>query len=105
MMKASIVTRGGWRLVFFAHGFDDVLDFGFERVDLRRMRIRDQPAGDGNALDQLGDCLRQQEREPKRDQRFGRPLRQAARVRGLLVDDEGAGEERNTGHNDDDRQR
>ena len=104
MMKASIVTRGGWRLVF-AHGFDGVLDFGFERVDLRRMRIRDQAAGDGDALDQLGNCLRQQQREPERDQRFSRPLRQAAGIGGLFVDDERAGKERNTGHDDDDRQR
>ena len=69
------------------------------------VRIRDQAAHHRDALDQLGDALNEQEREADHDQRFGRPLRQAAGIAGLLVDLERAQEERYAGDDHDDGQR
>ena len=102
-MLPFVTCSGGWRLIF-SHRLDDVFDFGFERVDLRRMRIRDQAAHDGDALDHLGNGLRQQHRETDRDQRLRRPLRQTARIGGLLVDQERSGEKRDAGDENDNRQ-
>jgi len=99
------VTCGGrWRLIF-AHGFDDVFDFRFERVDLRLMRIGYQAADDGDALDQLGNRLGKQQCESERDERFGGPLGQAAGVGRLLIDGKRPVEEGDTGYNHNDRQR
>ena len=53
--------RPAVRLVFF-DCFHDVLDFGFERVDLCCMRVRNEVAHDRNTLDQFGQALEEQER-------------------------------------------
>jgi hypothetical protein len=67
--------------------------------------IGNEPAHDRDALDQFGDALNQQEREPDDDQRFGGPLRQAAGIAGLLVDFNRAHEERAAGDDHDDAKR
>ncbi len=83
----------------------DLFDFSFERVDLRRMRIRNKALDDGDTLDQLGNALSKQHRKSNHDQRFRRPLRQSAGTGGLLVDGEGFREEGNAGHQNNDRER
>src|SRR5438034_8273524 len=56
-----------------------------------------EAAHDGEPLDQLGDALNEQKEEAEEHQRLCRPLRQAAGVHRLLVDFEGAQEERQAG--------
>src|ERR1700719_3855420 len=81
MRNASITPQDPAGASVFLDGLDDVLDFGFERVDLRLMRIGNHAAYDGNALDDLGNGLHQQQSKSDHDQRFCRPPRQ------LIVDD------------------
>src|SRR3954447_15806908 len=86
----------------FFYRLDEVLDLGFQAMDLCCVWIRDQPAHHRDALDQLGDALNQQECEADHDQRFSGPLRQAAGVAGLFVDLKRADKERNAGDDHDD---
>src|SRR5216684_2917373 len=86
MRNASIAPQDSVDASVFLDRLDDVLDFGFKRVDLRLVRIGNYAAHDGDALDELGNGLRQQQRKSDHDQGFCRPLRQSAGIAGLLVD-------------------
>ena len=59
--------RPAVRLVFF-DGFDDVLDFGLEGVDLCCVRVRNEVAHDRDTLDQFGQSLKKQKRESDHDE-------------------------------------
>src|SRR5882672_4611534 len=103
MMKAIIRTpRTGYGRLVFLDRLDNVLDLGFEGVDLRCVRIRNEVAHDGKALDQLGHALDEQQRERDHHQRLGRPLWQPAGISRLFVDLEGTEKEWNAGNDHDD---
>src|SRR6266481_4096891 len=105
IMKSSLLhspATASRRSVFFDR-FDEVFHLGLESMHLRCVRIRDETAQYGDALDQFGYALNQQKRESDDDQRLGRPLRQPARIARLLVDLERAHEERAPRYNHDDR--
>src|SRR5882757_10939168 len=106
MRKADIYPPAiaSRRLAFFDR-FDDLLDLGLDRVHFRCVRIRNEAAHHGDALDQLGYSLHQQHGESDHDQRLRRPLREAAGITRLFVDLEGAIEERHAGYQHDDAER
>ena len=85
--------------------FDDMLDFGHDRADLRCVRIRNDAAHDRDALDQFGDALNEEHGKSDHDQRFGRPLRQPPGITGLLVQSIRTEEEWYSGDDHDHRQR
>ena len=67
-------------------GNSEVPGSGGRQPDGRfQLVVRQVAAHDGDALDELGNALHEEDREGERDQKLHRPLRQAAEVRRLLV--------------------
>src|SRR6266511_2926880 len=99
MSIAVMVVAPGlaFALLGFCHG-EDPLGLRFSR------RVRSIPAGiwigneashHCNALDELGNALPEQKHEADEDERFRRPLRQAARLHRLFIDLKRSDEKRN----------
>src|SRR5581483_1791742 len=105
MMKSVIRSSGRWRRSALFDGVDEMIDFGFKRMRICRVRIGNEPAHHGDALDQFGDALQEQQAEADHDKRLGRPLRQTAGISRLFVQRQGAQEKGRGGPKHYNRQR